>query len=314
MGAVEQRGRAQRVEPLLDHGGTDVLAARVVAVVDREERPQGRHRGGGERPWREDADAGQVGRRQPAADLGLDAPVRLLEEDGCPVALEQDHGVIDQAGQDPVEVEPAADIAGDAAQRLGSMEEMGDLVRAAGTADDRAEPIRHDAGDLEIPRTERVPRLADDQQDAPRSGRARDRHGQLGPMVGEDGERRILGGVAEQEPRQGRPARAGATRRELERAAEDAVSAWQIDQAVRSGEIGTREGARCQSIAAQLVGNDQVMAVRLADRPDDGLDRVVGILVGVQEPADRGRHLEVESMTLGIERVAALGNGPVAPV
>ena len=128
LGAVQQRGRAQRVEALLDHCGTDVLATRVVAVVDREERPQGRHRRGRERSWREDADAGQVCRRQAPADLGLDAAVGLLEEDGCPVALEQDHGVIDQAGQDPVEVEPAADIARDAAQGLGSMEEMGDLV------------------------------------------------------------------------------------------------------------------------------------------------------------------------------------------
>ncbi len=152
-------------------------------------------------------------------------------------------------------------------------------------------PSDDDAGDLEIARAERVPRLADDQQDAPRSVRAGDRHGQLGAMVGEDGERRVLGGVAEQEPRQGRPARAGATRRELERAAEDAVSARQVDQAVRSGEIRAREGAGRQSIAAQLVGDDQVMAVGLADRPDDSLDRVVGILVGVQEPADRRRHL-----------------------
>ena len=42
--------RAQRVEALLDDGGADVLAARVVAVVDREERPAGGDRGGRERP------------------------------------------------------------------------------------------------------------------------------------------------------------------------------------------------------------------------------------------------------------------------
>ena len=54
-----------------------------------------------------------------------------LEEDRGAIALEQDHRVVDQAGQDPVEVEPAADVAGHPAQRLGSMEQVGDFLGRA---------------------------------------------------------------------------------------------------------------------------------------------------------------------------------------
>ena len=51
---------------------------------------------------------------------------------------------------------------------------------------------------------------------------------------------------------------------------------------VRSGEVRAGEGAGRQSIPAQLIGNDQVMAVGVTDHPDDSLQRVVGILVGVE--------------------------------
>ena len=49
--------------------------------------------------------------------------------------------MVDQAGQDAVEVEPAADVAGHPAQGLGPVEEVGDLVLAAGDADDRADGV-----------------------------------------------------------------------------------------------------------------------------------------------------------------------------
>ena len=45
VGPVEERRRAQRVEPLLDDGGPDALAPRVVAVADREHRPARGDRG-----------------------------------------------------------------------------------------------------------------------------------------------------------------------------------------------------------------------------------------------------------------------------
>ena len=67
--------RADRVEALLDDRGADVLAARVVAVADGEQRPA-RGDGGAldRRPRREVADAGEVARRQAAADLGDGVP------------------------------------------------------------------------------------------------------------------------------------------------------------------------------------------------------------------------------------------------
>ena len=123
----------------------------------------------------------------------------MLEEDGGAIAFEQDHRVVDQAGQDPVEVEPAADVGGDAAERLGPMEEVGDLVGALGAADHRAERVRRDPGDLEVTRPERTGRLADDVEDAPWLARTGDRDGQLGPAIGEDRER-IARPAVEQDP------------------------------------------------------------------------------------------------------------------
>ena len=83
-----------------------------------------------------------------------DVAIGMLEEDGGAVALEQDHRVVDQAGQDPVEIEPAADVGRDAAQGLGPMEQVGDLVGALGAADHRPERVGRDPGDLEVARAE----------------------------------------------------------------------------------------------------------------------------------------------------------------
>ena len=78
----------------------------------------------------------------------------MLEEDGGAIAFEQDHRVVDQAGQDPIEVEPAADVGRHAAKRLGPMEQVSDLVGALGTADHRPEGVRRDPGDIEVARAE----------------------------------------------------------------------------------------------------------------------------------------------------------------
>ena len=47
--------------------------------------------------------------------------------------------MVDEAGQDLVEVEPAADVAGDAAERVRAMELVADLVGAPAHRDDRAD-------------------------------------------------------------------------------------------------------------------------------------------------------------------------------
>jgi hypothetical protein len=94
--------------------------------------------------------------------------IGVLEEDRGAVAFEQDHRVVDQAGQDPIEVEPAADVGRDASQRLRPMEQMGDLLGPLSPADHRPEGVGRDPGDLEVARPERARRIADDVEDAPR--------------------------------------------------------------------------------------------------------------------------------------------------
>ena len=153
----------------------------------------------------------------------------MLEEDGGPIAFEQDHRMVDQAGQDPIEVEPAADVGRHAAERLGPMEQVGDLVGALGAADHRPERIRRDPGDVEVARTERARGLTDDKEDAPRLARTGDRHGELGAVVGED-RQRVFGPAIEQDPGHrsaNRPVPAGG---QLERLAEDPEATREIDE------------------------------------------------------------------------------------
>ncbi len=61
----------------------------------------------------------------------------MPEEHGPAIALEEDHRVVDEPGQDLVEVEPAADITGDAPEGVRPMEMMGDLVGGSAGTDDR---------------------------------------------------------------------------------------------------------------------------------------------------------------------------------
>ena len=68
--AVEQGSGTDGVEALLDDRRPHALGARVVAIVDREQRPAGRDGLALERSVREVADAGQEARGQAATDLG----------------------------------------------------------------------------------------------------------------------------------------------------------------------------------------------------------------------------------------------------
>ena len=166
----------------------------------------------------------------------------MLEEDGAPVALEQDHRMIDQAGQDPVEVEAAADIVGDPAERLGPVEQVGDLFGASCAADDRPETVGNDPCDLEVAGTERPTRFADDQEDAPRFVGACDGDGQLRSTVGQDGEGRVNGGVTEQDPGRWRASGPVAAGRKLERLAQEAEPTRQIRQSQQPGDVDPGKG------------------------------------------------------------------------
>ena len=163
------------VEAFLDDGRPDVLAARVVAVVDREQRATSGDRRRRQRPRRDPRMLAEVGGRQSAADLGDGTAVLALEEHRRAIAVEQDHRMVDQAGQDPVEVEPAADVAGHPAQRLGAVEQVGHLVGSLGAADDGTRSRR--------PRPARARRRgsASDPRASPTT--CRTPHGGVGPGI-----------------------------------------------------------------------------------------------------------------------------------
>ena len=127
--------------------------------------------------------------------------------------------------------------------------------------------------------------LADDEQDAPRLARPGDRHGQLGPVVGQDGERRRRrrrrrAGCRASAPRAGPVPTGGQARGSCRGSRSDAGRSTR-----RSGPATSRagDGARCEPIAAGLPDRDEVMAVRIAERLDRGGERLVGVVVGVDQ-------------------------------
>ena len=86
--------------------------------------------------------------RQPAADLGGRTSIGGQEEDRRPIAVEQNHGVVHETGEDPVEVEPAPDVPGHPPESVRPMEAMGDLVDTLRGLDD--EPGRGGKLDEEV--------------------------------------------------------------------------------------------------------------------------------------------------------------------
>ena len=139
LGPVEQWRRADRVVPLLHDRCADALAARVLAVPAREQRPPRRHSQRWERADREASDRVKVLRREAATHAGDGFAAPASEEDSSAIRIEEDHRVVDQARQDPVEVEPAADVARDAPERVGAVQLVADLVGLPGGAHDRAD-------------------------------------------------------------------------------------------------------------------------------------------------------------------------------
>ena len=190
LGAVEERRGADGVVALLDHGRTHALTARVVAIVDREHRSTCGDRERGQGAGRELADAPEVARREAPTHLGDDASVRPLQEHGGAIGFEQDHRVIDQTGQDPVEVEPAADVARDPMERLRAMKLAGDLLPSSGDRDDRPDGVGHDRGHVGIALPDHRRGIGDEVEDAPRPAEGGDRDRQLGSFARQDGQRR----------------------------------------------------------------------------------------------------------------------------
>ena len=76
--------------------------------------------------------------------------------------------MVDEAGQDLVEVEPAADVAGHPAQRVGPVELVADVLRLAGRDDDRRDAGRDVAEERRIERRRIDAGAGVDDEHAPR--------------------------------------------------------------------------------------------------------------------------------------------------
>ncbi len=154
--------------------------------------------------------------------------------------------------------------------------------------------------------------LADDQQDAPWTVDPGDDDRELGPAVCQHGEGEVIVGIRQEQTGQRCVAGARAPDGQTEDAAEDPVPARQLDQPMRIGDIGGGRRSRQHPIAAELPGDDQVMAIGVPDGGDRCEECLVGILAGVDQPADAGRDGQVEPVALGVERIAPCEVQPVA--
>ena len=158
-GAVEHRGRADRVEPFLDHGGAHRAPTGIVGVAHREERPARDDGSGGQGRGGEVTDGGEILGREAVRDLGHDPPVRFAQEDGDAIRLEQDRGVVHEAGQRLIEVQPAPDVPGHPAQGIEAVELLSGVFQEARRVHPVGELACDRVEEFEIPLREAVRRL-----------------------------------------------------------------------------------------------------------------------------------------------------------
>ena len=219
-------------------------------------------RGGLDGTCRQAADAAQIGRREPSADLGQGLAVAVAQEDRGPVRLEQDHRMIGESAKDPVELEPAADVARDAAQRLRPMQVLGDFRGSAAHPDDPADRLGREGRKLDVSIRKG---LAGDEQHAPRPGRPGDGDGHFGRRLGVNrckrGNCRQVGIGAPREPRQrvtgralGAPPGEGTT--------QDAAVGRHGHEAARKR---ARRGARHELVVDQLPRGNELGGGRFAE-------------------------------------------------
>ena len=178
--------------------------------------------------------------------------------------------MVDQAGQDPVEVEPAADVAGDPAQRLGAMEQVGDLVGALGDADDGPDRVGRDARRARGrgSETSRRPRRRRAGRPTARAGRGSPRRARDGRRAGRLGPRRA-GGLAERARRAAVPRPdAPVARRRASSARPRMPNAR--GRSSRRADRGPAPRPRRHAASAgrrELPDRHEVMPVRIADAP-----------------------------------------------
>ena len=91
--------------------------------------------------------------------------------------------------------------------------------------------------------------------------------------------------------------------------AEDAVPGRDVREPEGTGDVRARHGPRHEPVAARLPDGDEVVAVRVADGPDGGLERLVGVARAADGPDDGRGDGQVEMVALGLEGIGAIGVG-----
>ena len=253
--------------------------------------------------WMAAAGSDRAGKLRRLLRYSLDSPrltsaamraVVPLQEDGGRVALEQDHGVVDQPGQDPVEVEPAADVAGDPAQRLGPVAQVIDLGAAPGDADQRPE-----AGRARPRRVEVVRRRAIPPSRRRSAGRPTGRRAPGSRWPARDGRRARPAAwptsctLASSTPSSG-PVGATAEHADAQRRPQDPEAARKVGQA-RFDRVGRHgDDGRAQPVDVELPDRDMAKAVGVADDAGRGLERIRAVVRLAGQPGEGGRHRQVE--------------------
>ena len=221
------------------------------------------------------------------------------------ITLEEDHGVVDQAGEDAVEVEPAADVPCHPPQGLGAVEEVGDLLLAPDDADDGTDGVGEDRDQVAIGGTEAVAGRSDDKQASPGSVATRDGRCELLPIAGKERGRHPVIALAFHSERTGRDVRpsSGATVGEVECPAQDAERSRHIQQ-TRHGDAGWYgHGSRGKPVVPALPDDHHRAVAGVADEIGDPIEVLVQRGLAEWLAGDRVEECEVAPMPVGVGRV-----------
>jgi hypothetical protein len=74
----------------------------------------------------------------------------MAQEHGRAICFEEDHGVVRQAAKDAVQLQAAADVAGDSAERFRAVEVLCDFLRLAADADHPADRLGRQRRELGV--------------------------------------------------------------------------------------------------------------------------------------------------------------------
>jgi hypothetical protein len=202
----------------------------------------------------------------------------MPQEDRAPIGFEEDHRVVDQAGQDLVEVETAADVACDPAKGIRPMKLVGDLVGRAPGPNDSPDLAGNGPQEIPIPGGRVRADAGGDDEDAPGPAVDRDRDCEL-----RSGARNEAGPVSSDHW-----CRIGKVT--LDRKTHRPEVAWQLNEMEidRAG-----RGPRDESVSAKLEDCRRQMGPVIEDGAGRFAERGVSASYRCPDPAQFGKQVEV---------------------